>query len=94
MRVVTKGILSKFSQRHADASLQISAWLAEAEEAKWRTPNDIKARYVHASFLSNNRVVFNIKGNKYHLDTKINYQHQIVSVQRIGTHAEYNNWKF
>lgn len=38
--------------------------------------------------------VFNIKGNKYRLDTKINYQHQIVSVQRIGTRAEYNNWKF
>jgi Uncharacterized protein conserved in bacteria len=94
MKVIGKRILFEFSKSHATVASQVSAWLAEAEEAEWSTPNDVKARYVHASFLSDNRVVFNIKGNKYRIDTKINYQHQIVLVKRIGTHSEYNKWRF
>ena len=60
----------------------------------WRTPAEVKARYVSASFLANNRVVFNLKGNKYRLDTKIAYQVGVVLVKRIGTHAEYSRWTF
>lgn len=47
-----------------------------------------------ASFLAGNRVVFNLKGNKYRLDTKIAYQTGVVFVKRIGTHAEYDRWTF
>ena len=94
MKVIGQAILIDYSNNHADVASQMSAWIAEAKEAKWATPNDIKARYVNASFLSDNRIVFNIKGNKYRLDTKIYYQRQIVMVKRIGTHGEYNKWKF
>ena len=94
MKVLGQAILIDYCNNHADVASQIRTWIAEAKEAKWATPNDIKARYVKASFLSDNRVVFNIKGNKYRLDTKIYYQRQIVMVKRIGTHGEYNKWKF
>lgn len=94
MKVLGKKILSEFIKNHADTASQVSGWLAEAEEAEWNTPNDIKARYVHTSFLSENRVIFNIKGNKYRIEAKINYQHQILLVKRIGTHAEYDKWNF
>lgn len=62
--------------------------------ATWRTPVEVKARYVSASFLAGNRVVFNLKGNKYRLDTQIAYQIGVLIVKRIGTHAEYNRWTF
>ena len=94
MKVVGKRLLFEFGRNHADITSQISTWVAEAEEAEWSTPNDVRARYVGASFLSDNRVLFNIKGNRYRIDTKINYQHQIVLVKRIGTHSEYNKWRF
>jgi len=94
MKVLGQAILIDYSNNHADVASQISAWTAEVKEAKWTTPNDVKARYANASFLSDNRVIFNIKGNKYRLDTKIYYQRQIVIVKRIGTHGEYNKWKF
>ena len=94
MKVLGQAILINYSNNHADVASQISAWIAEAKVAKWTRPNDIKARYVNASFLSDNRVIFNLKGNKYRLDTKIYYQRQIVIVKRIGTHGEYNKWKF
>ena len=94
MKVMGLPILYKFCENHADCEQQISAWIAEVKETVWTTPNDIKARYVNASFLADNRVVFNIKGNSYRLDTKIYYQRQIVMVKRVGTHAEYDGWRF
>ena len=59
--------------------------MREAKSAMWRTPTDIKARYATASFLANNRVIFNIRGNSYRLDTQIAYLTQIVVIKRIGT---------
>jgi len=94
MKLLGKAILDDFCNNHADGASQIRAWIAETEEAEWITPSDIKARYVNASFLSDNRVIFNIKGNKYRVDTKIYYQRKVIIVKRIGTHADYNRWKF
>ena len=94
MKVVGQQHIEEFSRRHTDARSQIASWLYEVEEAQWETPSDIKERYPHASFLANNRVVFNLKGNSYRIDTKISYKSQVVLIVRIGTHAEYNRWKF
>ena len=94
MTVVGKGTLDDFKQRHADARSPVDAWLCEVEEAQWNSPHDIKARYATASFLADNRVVFNLKGNSYRLDVKVSYKTQVVLVKRIGTHAEYDNWNF
>ncbi|MEE9168204.1 MAG: type II toxin-antitoxin system HigB family toxin [bacterium] len=94
MKVVGREILEKYCLRHADLRESTNAWLCEAEEAQWQTPLDIKRRFVNASFLADNRVVFNLKGNKYRLDTKVSFKNQVVLIKRIGTHAEYNSWKF
>ena len=94
MNVLGLPILHRFCENHVDCASQIHAWVAEVKEATWMNPNDIKARYVHGSFLPGDRVVFNIKGNKYRLDAKVYYQRQIVIVKRMGTHAEYDGWRF
>lgn len=94
MKVVNLEIIESFMDKHADVSGQLKAWLYEVENASWSTPHDIKKRYNSVSILSDNRVIFNIKGNKYRIDTKISYNNDIVFVKRIGTHAEYSKWKF
>lgn len=94
MKVLGLMILDEFCKSHADCVAQILAWIAEAEEAEWSTPNDIRARYARASFLQDSRVIFNIKGNSYRLDTKVYYERQVIIVKRIGTHAEYDKWKY
>jgi len=93
MRLVGRRLLDDFAARHAETRSPLSAWICEAEEAEWNGPADIKARYPSASFLSDNRVVFNIKGNKYRLETKVNYEVKVVLATRIGTHSEYSKWK-
>ncbi len=94
MKVVGRRALEDFKRRHADARSHVDAWLCEVEQAEWRSSHNIRARYATASFLADNRVVFNLKGNSYRLDVKVSYENQVVLVKRIGTHAEYDNWKF
>lgn len=66
------------------------AWFHEARIADWSTPADIKASYRNASILGNNRVVFNIGGNKYRLVVAVNYRARIVFIRFIGSHVEYD----
>jgi len=68
----------------------LQAWYADAKQADWKGPADIKNYYRNASFLSNNRIVFNIKGNKYRLVVAINYNISIVYIRFVGTHQEYD----
>lgn len=93
MRVISKRTLLKFGVEHPDAINPLAAWYAEAAKAQWPTPQEIKTHYKTASFLTGNRVVFNIGGNKYRLIVKINYPYGMVYIRFVGTHAGYNKIK-
>lgn len=91
MRVIAVGTLKAFWEKHAQAEQPLRAWYDEAKAANWRAPQDIKDAYASASFIRNNRVVFNIKGNDYRLIVAVAYKVQIVYIKFVGTHAEYND---
>ncbi len=90
MRVLARKALRIFWERCPDAEGMLRAWFAEAEKAAWETPAQIKVQYRNASILGDNRVVFNICGNKYRLVVKIHYKIGIVLIRFIGTHREYD----
>ncbi len=94
MRLVGKKKLDDFARSHADVRDPLDVWMVEVEEAQWKGSADIKARFPSASFLADNRVIFNIKGNKYRLETKVNYEMEVVLASWIGTHAEYSKRTF
>jgi mRNA interferase HigB len=91
MRIVARRTLREFWERYPDSEPQLKAWYAEAKDAAWRTPSDVKAKYGAASILKGSRVVFNICGNKYRLVIKVNYPYQVIYVRFLGTHEEYND---
>ena len=90
MRVIARKALREFWEKHNDVESALKSWYSEAEKSIWNSPNDIKEEYPSASILANNRVVFNIKGNKYRLIAKINYDFKIVWIRFIGSHSEYD----
>ena len=47
----------------------------------------------HPEFATDNKVIFNIKGNTYRLVIKAKYQNGVVLVEWVGTHAEYDKLK-
>ena len=94
MKVISLKIIRDYIKKQSSAKQSLLSWYYEALDAKWKTPQDIKNQYNSASFLENNIVIFNIKGNKYRLVTKIAYNTQIVFIKWIGIHSEYNKINF
>lgn len=92
MRVLGIGIIDQCKHRHADVHSQLDEWLAEAREASWRMFADIEKKYSSVRFVAPNNIIFKIKGNKYRLWVRINYQQQLIVIEKIGTHGEYDHW--
>ena len=92
MRVITKSTLRKFWEHPAyrDAQGPLESWHEEVLHAKWSSPQEVKAQYGNVSICGNNRVVFNIGGNKYRLVIEMQYRAGIAWVKFIGTHAQYD----
>jgi len=90
LRVIAKKVLRDFWEKHCDCEQQLKAWFLETSKAEWINPNEIKVEYPSASIIGNDRIVFNIKGNKYRLIVKINFDYQMVWIRFIGTHSEYD----
>ena len=92
MRIISKKTIKDFYEQtlYQDSKESLEAWHKEAIKADWQNPNDIKEQYKSASVVGNNRVVFNIHGNKYRLIVKINYFAKVVYIRFIGTHNQYD----
>ena len=90
MRIISRKALRDSWEKHPDARQPLQAWYADVKHADWKSPSDIKAAYRNASFLANNRVVFNIKGNDYRLIASVQYQAGALAIRFFGTHAEYD----
>jgi mRNA interferase HigB len=90
MKIIATPPLRQFSIKHPDGHTAINAWESTVKQAKWQTPADIKMQYSNASFIANNRVIFNIGGNKYRLIVAIAYRIGVVYIKFIGTHADYD----
>ena len=90
MRVIALKTLRLFWELHPDARQALQAWYRDAKHARWTTPADLRTVYRNASFLGNNRAVFNIRGNQYRLVAAINYAHGIVYIRFFGSHQDYD----
>ncbi|WP_273392133.1 type II toxin-antitoxin system HigB family toxin [Actinobacillus porcinus] len=90
MRIISTAKIIEYYNKHPDAEQPLKAWVAEVRKANWQDTHDIKAQYASASFLSNRRVVFNIKGNDHRLIVAVAYKLGAVYIKFIGTHAEYD----
>ena len=90
MRIITGKTIREYQAKYPRAAQPLQAWFYEAKHAQWRTPDDVKQKYGNASILPDNRVVFNIGGNKYRLGIRVMYKIGWIYVRFFGTHAEYD----
>jgi len=92
MKVIGTNKIDEFIRKHTDSKNWLQAWLAETRSREWQSPVDVKLRYKSASILGDNRVIFDIKGNRYRMETQVSYKMKVVFIKRLGTHAEYSRW--
>jgi len=90
MRIVGRETLAQFCTAHGEARNWIAHWLGEVEAADWKSPQAVKERYPSASFLADNLVIFNVKGNAFRLEVLVTYRTGVVRIVWVGTHAQYD----
>jgi mRNA interferase HigB len=94
VRIIKRGALEQFWQKHPDAKASLESWYAVVRRANWQTPVEMKRVYPNADLVGR-RTIFNIAGNKYRMIARVNYETQRVFVLYLLTHAEYDrgDWK-
>jgi mRNA interferase HigB len=90
MRIRNREILDKFVKKHADSAKALQKFIDIVEEAEWQNLNDIKTDFNSVDYVTNERYVFDIRGNKYRVIAVIIFVGGVLSIRFVGTHAEYS----
>ena len=93
MNVISFKRIRNFSSLHRDAASPLKAWYTVVKRARWQNLAELKQVYPSTD-LVDRYTVFNIKGNKYRLVSRIVYRSQTVFVVGIMTHQEYDRGKW
>lgn len=91
MQIVARRTLRLFWAKQPRAEKPLKAWFAMVEAAMWTGPADVKTQFgATVDFVGDNRIIFDIGGNKYRLVVHVAYQFKRVLIKFAGTHAEYD----
>jgi mRNA interferase HigB len=91
MQIIAKSTLRAFWERHPQARIPLSTWHAVVSKVEWRGPADIKSMFgSNVDFVGDNRVIFDIAGNKYRLVVYVAYSFKRVLIKFVGTHGDYD----
>ncbi len=90
MQIIARRTLRAFWEVNPPAEAPLRTWYALVAAADWTGPADVKAHFGSADFVGDNRIIFNIGGNKYRLIVHVAYTYKRVLVKFVGTHADYD----
>ena len=91
MQIIAKSTLRTFWEREPRAEAPLLAWYAVASKADWSGPADVKAAFgTTIDFVGDNRVIFDIGGNKYRLIVHFAYPYRRALIKFVGTHKDYD----
>lgn len=93
LRIISRKTLVSFWSQpgNQESETPLRTWWTLARKADWASPQKVKDQLANASVLGNNRVVFNIGGNRYRLVVRFNYPCRIGYIRFVGTHEQYDN---
>ena len=88
--IITRRTLLEYCGRYPDAATALQQWYYELVRSDFKNLNELKIKYGSASLVGDDRVVFNIMGNKYRLVVRIVFEFKTIQIKWFGTHAEYD----
>ncbi len=89
VNVIRRKVIEDFINKHADSKTPLLTWFATCKKANWQNFNQLQMDFPEA-FPVGDRVVFDIKENRYRLVARVLFVFKQVQIKWIGTHAEYN----
>jgi len=88
--IIARKTLLEYCKKHPAAATALQEWYHELVRCDFKNFNDLKKMYGNASLVADDRVVFNIMGNKYRLVVRIVFEFKAIQIKWFGTHAEYD----
>ena len=91
MHILALRPLREFWEKYPEAEKPLRTWYKVVSSARWKTPNEIKIAFgANVDFVGDNRVIFDIGGNKYRLIVRVVYDpYYRAMIKFVGTHDEY-----
>ena len=94
MNTISFKRIREFTSNHKDAGAALKAWYTTVKKCSWSNLAELRQVYPSADLVGR-YTVFDIRGNKYRLISRIVYRTQTVFIVAIMTHEEYElgKWK-
>jgi mRNA interferase HigB len=90
MEITQRYKLAEFAKKHANVLNPLNKWIERIEQARWTNHNELKSDFPSADYVSNNRYVFNLKGNNYRLIVVVVFFAGELNIRFAGSHSEYD----
>lgn len=92
MNVIARKTLKTFWGKYPQAETPLGIWYEIISKGTWSGPADLKNAFGNnVDFVGDNRVIFDIGGNKYRLVVHFSYKFKTALIKFVGTHEEYNS---
>ncbi|WP_026951398.1 type II toxin-antitoxin system HigB family toxin [Algoriphagus mannitolivorans] len=88
--IITRRTLLDYSKSYPSAANALYQWYHELINLDLNNFNELKAHFGGASLVKDDRVVFNIMGNKFRLVVRIVFEYKVIQIKWFGTHSEYD----
>ena len=91
MRILGQAVAARFAGKHAASRKPLQRFLAIARNADWRHFPAVKRTFPSTDLgKQSGRLIFDIGGNKYRLIASMDFKEQMLVIERVLTHEEYN----
>ena len=88
--IITRRTLLEYCKEYPAAAIALQEWYHELVNCNFGNFNELKGVYGNASLVADDRVIFNIMGNKYRLIVRISFEFKAIQIKWFGTHAQYD----
>jgi mRNA interferase HigB len=88
--IITRRTLLEYAKKYPMAKTALFEWYYELIISDFKSFNDLKKVYGNVSLVSDDRVVFNIMGNKYRLVVRMVFEYKTIQIKWFGTHSDYD----
>ena len=88
--IIARATLLYYFKKYPGAATALQEWYHGFIKCSFKNFNELKQTYGNASLVGDDRVVFNILGNKYRLVVRIIFEFKAVQIKWFGTHKEYD----
>ncbi len=91
MNIIAVRTLREFWQKHPQAERPLRVLYNRLIAHDWAGPQEIKQTFgATVDFVGDNRVIFDVGGNKYRVIIAFAYPYRRGMIKFVGTHAEYD----